>query len=66
MQAGRRLLRVFAKHPHLMHTAFATPPGWRAFEGFCRGDLSMAHVVRRPAIRTAITLFGGSSDPAYA
>lgn len=66
MQAGRRLLRVFAKHPHLMHTAFATPLGWRAFESFCRGDLSMAHVVRRPAVRTAINLFGGSSDPAYA
>jgi hypothetical protein len=38
----------------------ATPMGWRAFEAFCRGDLSMANVVRRPAIRTALKLLGGS------
>jgi geranylgeranyl reductase family protein len=59
MAAGRRLLQVFARHPRLMHAAMATPMGWRAFESFCRGDLSMAEVVRRPSIRTAITLLGG-------
>ncbi|MEU8607310.1 geranylgeranyl reductase family protein [Actinoplanes sp. NPDC048791] len=59
MAAGRRLLRVFAKHPRLMHAAFATPMGWRAFEAFCRGELSMANVVRRPSISTAINLLGG-------
>lgn len=59
MAAGRRLLRVFARHPRLMHVAMATPIGWRAFEAFCRGELSMADVVRRPAIRAAITLLGG-------
>ncbi|GAA3956259.1 hyaluronate lyase [Amorphoplanes auranticolor] len=59
MAAGRRLLRVFAKHPRLMHAAFATPMGWRAFESFCRGELSMANVVRRPSISTAINLLGG-------
>ncbi|WP_433731697.1 geranylgeranyl reductase family protein [Actinoplanes sp. CA-051413] len=59
MAAGRRLLQVFAKHPRLMHAAFATPMGWRAFEAFCRGELSMANVVRRPSISTAINLLGG-------
>jgi geranylgeranyl reductase family protein len=59
MAAGRRLLQVFARRPRLMHAAMATPMGWRAFEAFCRGDLSMANVVRRPSIRTVLTLLGG-------
>ena len=61
MAAGRRLLQVFARRPRLMHAAMATPMGWRAFESFCRGELSMANVVRRPSIRTAINLLGGRS-----
>jgi geranylgeranyl reductase family protein len=61
MAAGRRLLRVFAKHPRLVHAAMATPIGWRAFESFCQGRLSMANVVRRPAIHAAIKLLGGRS-----
>ena len=64
MVAGRRLLRVFARHPHLMHTAMATPVGWRAFESFCQGNLSMANVVRRPAIRLLINRLGGREAPA--
>jgi geranylgeranyl reductase family protein len=56
MAAGRRLLRVFAEHPHLVHAAMATPLGWRAFEAFCRGELSMANVLKRPSIRMAINL----------
>jgi flavin-dependent dehydrogenase len=59
MAAGRRLLRVFAKHPQLMHAAMATPLGWRAFELYCHGQLSMANVIRRPTIRAAINLLGG-------
>jgi geranylgeranyl reductase family protein len=59
MAAGRRLLRVFAQHPRLVHAAMATPLGWRAFESFCRGELSMANVVHRPAIRVAVNLLGG-------
>ena len=66
MVAGRRLLRVFAKHPHLMHTVMATPLGWRAFESFCQGNLSMANVVRRPSIRLLINLLGGRVAPAPA
>lgn len=60
MAAGRRLLKVFTKHPRLLHTAFATPLGWRAFESFCQGRLSMADMVRRRSISTAITLLGGA------
>jgi geranylgeranyl reductase family protein len=59
MAAGRRLLHVFARHPALVHRAMATPVGWRAFEAFCRGELSMANVLRRPPIRVAVNLLGG-------
>ena len=59
MTAGHRLLRVYAKHPHLVHAAMATPLGWRAFVAFCRGELSMANVVGRPGIHAAVGLLGG-------
>jgi geranylgeranyl reductase family protein len=58
MAAGRRLLKVFAKHPLLVHAAMATPLGWRAFQSFCQGDLSMASVVQRPGIHAAVKLLG--------
>jgi geranylgeranyl reductase family protein len=61
MTAGHRLLTVYTRHPLLVHAAMATPLGWRAFELFCRGELSMARVVRRPGIRAAVTLLGGSA-----
>ncbi len=59
MAAGRRLLTVYEKRPLLVHAAMATPIGWRAFELFCRGELSMARVIRRPGIHAAVTLLGG-------
>lgn len=60
MEAGRRMLRIFAKRPGLVHAAMATPLGWRAFQAFCRGELSMADVIQRRGIRTAVTLLGGT------
>jgi geranylgeranyl reductase family protein len=66
MMAGRRLLRMFSEHPHLVHAAMATPLGWRAFESFCRGELSMANVVRRTPIKMAVTMLGGSITPSPA
>ena len=66
MTAGRRLLRLFSEHPHLVHAAMATPMGWRAFMSFCRGELSMAEVVRRPPIRVAVNLLGGTIRPSPA
>ncbi|MEV6600316.1 geranylgeranyl reductase family protein [Actinoplanes sp. NPDC051346] len=61
MAAGRRLLRLFTRHPRLMHAAMATPPGWRAFQASCRGELSMAEVLRRAPIRVAVGLLSGSA-----
>jgi hypothetical protein len=59
MNAGRRLLNVFSKHRHLMHAAMATPLGWKAFESFCRGELTMSGALKRPQLRVAIGLLGG-------
>ena len=59
MTAGRRMLQIFAKRPGLVHAAMATPLGWRAFQAFCRGELSMADVIQRRGIHTAVTLLGG-------
>ncbi|MBM2618039.1 geranylgeranyl reductase family protein [Actinoplanes sp. LDG1-06] len=57
MTAGRRLLNAFSRLPGVVHLAMATPLGWRAFETFCRGDLSMAHAIRRPGVRALLALF---------
>ncbi|MEV8504280.1 geranylgeranyl reductase family protein [Actinoplanes sp. NPDC051475] len=59
MAAGRRLLSVFSRHPGLMHTAMRIPLGWRAFEAFCRGELSMAEVLQRKPIGLAVSVIGG-------
>ncbi|GID30149.1 hyaluronate lyase [Paractinoplanes brasiliensis] len=57
MAAGRRLLGGFSRLPGVVHAAMATPLGWRAFERFCRGDLSMARVIKRPGVRALLALF---------
>ncbi|GAA2491896.1 hyaluronate lyase [Winogradskya humida] len=58
MAAGRTLLRLFERRRRLMHTAFSTPLGWRAFEAFCRGELAMATVLEKSSVRAAIKAFG--------
>jgi geranylgeranyl reductase family protein len=58
MKAGRRLLRLFEIHPGYCHTALATPPGWRFFSRFCRGETDLAAVVNRRSVRSALALFG--------
>jgi geranylgeranyl reductase family protein len=58
MAAGRRLLALQMKRPMLIHAAMATPVGWRAFELFCRGRLSMASVINRPVIHAAVRFLG--------
>jgi geranylgeranyl reductase family protein len=58
MTAGRRLLEVYVRHPNLVHASMATPLGWRAFQAFCRGELSMARVLRSPGIHAAARLLG--------
>jgi geranylgeranyl reductase family protein len=64
MAAGRRLLALQARYPALIHFAMATPVGWRAFQTFCRGELSMARVIRRPTIRLAVSLLNRSQAAA--
>lgn len=47
MEVGARLYRAFRAHPTLFHAALATPPGWRAFERFCRGEATFRSVTER-------------------
>ncbi|MDR6323848.1 geranylgeranyl reductase family protein [Actinoplanes couchii] len=56
MAAGRRLLGLFGRHPGLVHALMASPPGWRVFAAFCRGEVSLARVLRHRAVRAAVTL----------
>jgi flavin-dependent dehydrogenase len=56
MRAGRRLLRLFEAHPGYCHAALATPPGWRVFSSFCRGEADLAELVERRAMRAALAL----------
>ena len=58
MAAGRRLLRLFEAHPGACHAAVATPPGWRIFAAFCRGDADLAAIARRRSVRAALALLG--------
>jgi flavin-dependent dehydrogenase len=56
MNAGRRLLRVFERHPAYCHAALRTPPGWRVFRRFCRGEADLASIVERRPVRAALAL----------
>jgi geranylgeranyl reductase family protein len=58
MTAGRHLLEVYVRHPNLVHASMATPLGWRAFQAFCRGELSMARVLRSSGIHAAVRMLG--------
>lgn len=56
MRAGRRLLRLFESHPSACHAALATPPGWRFFARFCRGESDLAEVMHRRSVRAAVAV----------
>jgi geranylgeranyl reductase family protein len=58
MRAGARLLRLFESHPGACHAALATPPGWRIFARFCRGETDLAQVLRKPTVRAALAALG--------
>ncbi|MGI5237268.1 geranylgeranyl reductase family protein [Dactylosporangium sp. CA-139066] len=58
MRAGRRLLATFSRRPALFHHMLRTPPGWRMFERFCRGETSFEHSVERLPVRAALRLLG--------
>ena len=56
MDAGRRLLTAFTRHPRVFHTGLASPKGWRAFAGFCHSELPFADLVERRPVGMALSL----------
>ncbi|MFC7551011.1 geranylgeranyl reductase family protein [Plantactinospora sp. GCM10030261] len=58
MRAGRRLLAAFEKHPGVFHGLLGTPPGWRMFSRFCRGEASFARTIDRLPVRAGLALLG--------
>ena len=56
MDAGRRLLTAFSRHPGAFHTGLASPKGWHAFARFCRSELPFADLVERRPVRAALSL----------
>ena len=56
MDAGRRLLTAFSRHPGAFHTGLASPKGWHAFARFCRSELPFAALVERRPVGVALSL----------
>ncbi|MFI2652840.1 geranylgeranyl reductase family protein [Micromonospora fulviviridis] len=56
MQAGHRLLEVFARRPEVFHALLATPPGWRMFVRFCQGRASFERTLARRPVRAGLAL----------
>jgi len=56
MDAGRRLLTAFSRHPRAFHTGLASPKGWHAFARFCRSELQFAALVERRPVAAALSL----------
>ena len=56
MRASRMLLTAFTRHTGTFHRGLATPKGWRAFVKLCRSELPYPELVRKPAVRTALSL----------
>jgi len=54
MDAGRRILAAFSRHPGAFHAALATPKGWRAFVKLCRSELSFSAAIDRRSARAAL------------
>jgi geranylgeranyl reductase family protein len=54
MDAGRRILAAFSRHPGAFHAVLATPKGWRAFVKLCRSELSFSAVIDRRSARAAL------------
>jgi geranylgeranyl reductase family protein len=56
MDAGRRLLTAFTRHPGAFHTGLSSPKGWHAFARFCRSELPFAALVERRPVGMALSL----------
>ncbi len=56
MDAGRRLLAAFSRHPGAFHAGLSTPKGWDAFARFCRSELPFAALAGRRPVSAALSL----------
>jgi geranylgeranyl reductase family protein len=56
MQAGRRLLAAFSRHPGSFHMVLATPKGWNTFMEFCQGKASFASALEHKSAALALYL----------
>ncbi|MBE1490589.1 geranylgeranyl reductase family protein [Plantactinospora soyae] len=56
MRAGHQILTAFSRHPGVFHTMLATPPGWRMFASFCRGETTFDRTLDRRRVRAALAL----------
>jgi geranylgeranyl reductase family protein len=56
VEAGRRLLSGYARHPAVFHAALASPPGWREFRQLLGGRTSLATLSARAPVRLAARL----------
>ena len=61
MDAGRRVLAAFSRHPAVMHAGLATSAGWRVFSKFCRGELTWLSLTDRRLLAMAISAMGRGS-----
>jgi hypothetical protein len=42
----------------VVHAGLTTPPGWRVFAKFCRGELALPSLTDRQVLGQAISLMG--------
>src|ERR1035438_1312579 len=56
IQAGRRILAAFSRHPGAFHAVLATPKGWRAFCKLCPRDLAVSAAISGRSARAALSL----------
>jgi len=56
MRAGRRLMAAFTRRPWAFHAVLASPPGWRMFRRWCRGETTFDILIERLPVRMALAL----------
>ncbi|MEV0720150.1 geranylgeranyl reductase family protein [Asanoa sp. NPDC050611] len=56
MRAGRRLMATFTKRPWAFHAVLASPPGWRMFRRWCRGETTFDALIEKLPIKVALAL----------
>jgi geranylgeranyl reductase family protein len=56
MRAGRRLSSAFRRHPGAFHAVLATPPGWRTFQRWCRGETTFDETLDALWVRSILAV----------